>query len=125
MCAHDANSYGRGGAVVTNSISACELPKWRASLRRRQMLGRTKVGQRWAGDCGKGLSNASAHDSPADEDYDILSKLSASSLHQMMHIHEPDTRRFGGGGGDRSVAARGNAIQCAEIATVSFARLNG
>ena len=29
----------------------------------------------------------------------------------MMHIQEPDTRRFvAGGGGDRSVAARGDAI---------------
>jgi hypothetical protein len=69
-------------------------------------LGERRLDKSGAGDCGKGLSNASAHDSPADEDYDILSKLSASSLHQMMHIHELDTRRFGGGGRQTEASLR-------------------
>ena len=60
----------------------------------------------------EGIVETFATDSPSDEGYDILSKLSASSLHQMMHIHEPDTRRFVAAlGGDRSaVAARGPRV---------------
>jgi len=87
------------------------MPKRRAFLRRRQTLERTKVAQRRATKLWKGLSRPSPRDSPVDEGCDILSKLSASSLHQMMHIRELDTRRFVAAvGGDRSAAARGDAI---------------
>lgn len=41
----------------------------------------------------KGLSRALARDSTTDEGYDILSKLSGSSLHQITHIHGPASRR--------------------------------
>jgi hypothetical protein len=47
-----------------------------------------------AGDGRKGLSSTSAPDSPDDEGYDILWKPSASSLHQIRHIHDLRTRRF-------------------------------
>jgi hypothetical protein len=52
-----------------------------------------------AGNCaleaaGEGLSGASAPDLPGDDGHDILSKPSASSLHQISHIHELGTRRF-------------------------------
>lgn len=58
-----------------------------------------------------GLSSASASDSPSDEGDDILSKLSASSIHQITHIYEADTRRFVAAvSGDRSASARGDAI---------------
>ena len=43
--------------------------------------------------CGR-IVETFARDSPDDEGSDILSKLSASSLHQMMHIHEAGTHRF-------------------------------
>jgi hypothetical protein len=47
-----------------------------------------------AGDGGRGLSSTSAPDLPGDEGCDILSKPSASSLHQINHIDELSTRRF-------------------------------
>jgi hypothetical protein len=42
----------------------------------------------------RGIFDASAPDSPGDEGYDILSKPSAFSLHQIRHIDELGTRRF-------------------------------
>jgi hypothetical protein len=47
-----------------------------------------------SGDGEKGLSSASAPDSPGDEGFDILSKPSASSLHQIQHIHALGIRRY-------------------------------
>jgi hypothetical protein len=46
------------------------------------------------GDVGEGLSSASASNSPGDEGNDILSKPSASSLHQIRHINELAIGRF-------------------------------
>ena len=46
------------------------------------------------GDGGKGLSIASAPYSPNYQEDDILSKPSASLLHQIKQIHELGARRF-------------------------------
>ena len=48
------------------------------------------------GDGGKGLSIASAPYSPNYQEDDILSKPSASLLHQIKQIHELGLRRFVG-----------------------------
>ena len=70
------------------------------------------------------MSQPSLSDESRGEGLDILSKLSASLLHQMMQVDEPDTRRFVAAvGGDRTLLRTAARLVRAEIATVSFARL--
>ena len=90
-CAHDSSTVVAVGESFAFD-SALEMPKSCVSLRRRQMLERTKVPQQRSREYGKGLSRLSPHDSPGDEGDDILSKLSVSSLHQIKHIHGSGAR---------------------------------
>jgi hypothetical protein len=80
-------SLRKGFCPVSNACAAIAVPL--AFLG--EHSGRTILRD---GDGGKGLSSASAPDAPGDEGYDILSKPSASSLHQIRHIHELDACRF-------------------------------
>jgi len=106
--------------------SACDMPKRSLSFRDRQMFERPNVEQKRGTSLWEGLSRPSPLDSPGDEGYDIFRKLSASSLHQMMHIHEsgtgPGHSSIRRGGGWRTEAPLGAAIRLirSEIATVSL-----
>src|SRR5579872_1539617 len=104
-------------AVVVAAHCRCHRAQYRhvtcqsgvLSLRDRQMFERTNVGQKRGTSLWEGLSRPSPLDSPSDEGYDIFRKLSPSSLHQKMHIHEPGTRRFVAAvSGDGSAAGRAN-----------------
>src|ERR1700730_18659469 len=93
MCAHDSSSYRRGArVVVSHSISAGEVPKRRVSLRRRQMLERTKVAQQRAEDCGKGCRALRHAIRQVTKATTFFIEPSDFSLHQIKRIYGSGAR---------------------------------
>jgi hypothetical protein len=61
MCDHDSSRDGPGTRIAFAFNRAFEMPEWRLSLRRSQVLERTRVGQREQESAQNGLSSVSTY----------------------------------------------------------------
>jgi hypothetical protein len=77
------------------AIRAFEMPEWRLSLRRRQILEGTRVAQWEQKTAQNELSSVQAHWFDRCRDFDISCDVFASSVHRSEHIVELTTLRRG------------------------------